>query len=783
MENEKNRATSYTKRSKTIFTISFWSLFFVFFLIVIIFFSNLNKGKYGYMPDFEELENPNLYLATRIYSSDNILMGTYFRENRSQINYNELPQSLINAFIATEDIRYYNHSGVDFKALPRVFTGFFDGGSKGGGSTITQQLAKMLFPRDQDMTTMDLIIRKFKEWVIAVKLERSYTKEEIIAMHLNKFDFLNLAVGIETAAKVYFDTTPDALTLTQSAMLVGMAQNPSRYNPLRRPDETLHRRNVVLSQMLKYDFISKEKFDSLKSEPLGIKFQQVDHNIGKATYFREFLRLWLTAPRPNYDRYLDKRNYVEDSINWVTDPSYGWFNKNFKPDGTKYDIYKDGLKIYTTINNKMQQYAEEAVSEHLGGFLQEEFNKDQINRSKAPFSYLLTHEEIETIMRNTMRRSERWRAMRVAGISEDSITRAFETPTAMSVFSWNGDIDTIMTPRDSIRYYKYFLRAGFMSMEPHTGYVRAYVGGINHRHFKFDKINRARRQIGSTIKPFIYTLAMQNGYSPCHLVPNVEVTFRLPEGSPEEYYTPKYSPNKREGEMVSLIYGLAASLNQLSAWVLKQFSPQAVINIANKLGVNSYMEPYYSICAGASEVLLSEMIGAYCTYANKGIYTKPVYVTRIEDENGNVLADFNPITKEAINEETAYLMLEMMKGVVNFGTSVRLRFRYNLYNEIAGKTGTTNNYSDGWFIGITPDLVSGVWVGGEERSIRFRTITLGQGASMALPIWALYMQKVYEDKSLPYSTESVFERPSQLSVEIDCEKYNKMHGGVDFDKM
>jgi len=684
--------------------------------------------------------------------------------------------------VATEDIRFYKHSGIDFRALPRVVSGAINGGSKGGGSTISQQLAKMLFPREENMSKFDFINRKFQEWVIAVNLEKSFTKEEIIEMYLNKFDFLNLAVGIESAAKVYFDTTPDALNLVQSAMLVGMAKNPSLYNPLRRPEETLHRRNVVLGQMYKYDFITKEAFDTLITKPLGIKFQKVDHNLGSATYFREFLRMWLTASKPIYENYVDLRDYNEDSINWFTDPSYGWCNKNTKPDGTNYDIYSDGLQLYTTVNSRMQKYAEDAIRKHIGGYIQPEFYKDQKHNKKAPFAYELTQDQIDNIMSSTMRRTERWRVMRAAGIPDDSITLSFETPTQMRVFSWDGDIDTVMSPRDSITYYKYFLRAGFMSMEPQTGHVKAYVGGLDYKHFKFDQVTRSRRQVGSTIKPFIYCLAMQNGISPCTKIPNVEVTFKLPEGSPNEYYTPKFSETDYDGEMITLKFGLAQSLNQISAWVLKQYSPQAVVSIAKKMGVNSHMDAYPSICVGAPEVLLSEMVGAYCTFANKGIFTKPMYITRIEDKNGNVLATFNANQKEAISEETAFLMLDLMKGVVDMGTSVRLRLTYKLYNELAGKTGTTNNHSDGWFIGIAPELVSGAWVGGEERSIRFRYITLGQGAALSLPIFGLYMQKVYADPELPYSDESRFERPSQLSVEIDCDEHDRSNDNGDFNQ-
>jgi penicillin-binding protein 1A len=783
MTEKENAKVIYSRNFAKIFTICFWSVILFIFLTTSIYFFLSSRGVFGFMPTFEQLENPSENLATRIYSSDLELLGTYFRENRSQISFNELSPYLIDALVATEDIRYYKHSGIDFKALPRVFSGLAGGGSKGGGSTITQQLAKMLFPRKENMSKIEIANRKFQEWIIAVKLERSFTKEEIIEMYLNKFDFLNLAVGIESAARVYFDTTPGALNITQSAMLIGMAQNPSLFNPLKRPEETLHRRNIVLSQMLKYDFITQEAFDTLKLKPLGIKFQKADHNVGSATYFREFLRMWLTANKPDLANYSDKREYIEDSINWTNDPSYGWCNKNFKPDGTAYDIYSDGLQLYTTINSRMQRYAEEAVAEHMGGFIQDAFFKDQKNRKKAPFAYDMTDEQIESLMNSSMKRSDRWRALKAFGMREDSIILSFNTPTRMSIFSWKGDIDTVMTPMDSILYYKFYLRAGFMSMEPQTGYVRAYVGGIDYKHFKFDQVSKARRQVGSTIKPFIYCLAMQNGYSPCTKVPNVEVTFKMPVGSPKEFYTPQYSPSKLDGEMITLKMGLAQSLNQISAWVLKQFSPQAAIAIAKKMGVNSQIDPYPSICVGAAEVLLNEMVGAYCTFANKGIYTRPMFITRIEDKNGNVLATFSPRQTEAISEETAYLMIDLMKGVVDMGTSTRLRSQYKLMNEIAGKTGTTNNQSDGWFVGICPDLVSGAWVGGEERSIHFQYITLGQGAALALPIWGLYMQKVYADPKLPYSRDAKFERPNNISVELDCDEYNKNFLGGDFNEM
>jgi penicillin-binding protein 1A len=781
MTKNKNAKLNYSPNFTKRFLIVFWVIILFLFISICAYFYLSSKGVFGKMPTFEELENPNENLATRIYSSDLELLGTYFRENRSEIPFDELSPYLVDALISTEDVRYHQHSGIDFKALPRVVSGLTGGSSKGGGSTISQQLAKMLFPRKDKISKLGIIHRKFQEWIIAVKLERSYTKEEIISMYLNKFDFLNLAVGIESASRVYFDTIPQGLNIEQSAMLIGMLQNPALYNPLKRPEQTQHRRNVVLSQMVKYEYLSKEDFDSIKILPLELKYQKVDHNLGQATYFREFLRLWLTASKPEKSRYFDEREYIEDSINWYTDPSYGWCNKNTKPDGGDYDIYKDGLQIYTTINSRMQRYAENAIKEHMKDYIQPEFFKDQKSNKRGPFSTDITEQQTEEIMERSMRRSERWRAHKAEEMPEDSIKIYFNTPTKMSVFSWNGDIDTVMTPMDSIRYYKYFLRASFMSMEPNTGHVKAYVGGIDYKHFKFDQVTKARRQVGSTIKPFIYCLAMQNGYSPCTKVPNVEVTFKMPPGAGVEYYTPKYSKSSLDGKMITLKQGLANSLNQISAWVLKQFSPQAVVSLVKKMGVNSHIDPYPSICVGAPEVLLSEMVGAYCTFANKGIYTRPAFITHIEDKNGNVLATFTPKQTEAISEETAYLMLDIMRGVVDIGTAVRLRYKYNLNGQLAGKTGTTNAHADGWFIGVAPELVSGVWVGGEERSIRFRYMNMGQGAVLALPIWALYMQKVYEDDALPYDKDAIFEKPIQpLSVEIDCTEYDKNNSDEDF---
>jgi len=770
---------SYSKKTKRKIFITLWSLAVLFVVALVVYFALLSHGVFGYMPTFEDLENPKENLATRVYSSDGQLLGTYFRENRSHIVYDSISPYVIDALIATEDVRFYEHCGIDFKSLPRVFMGIVTGSTKGGGSTISQQLAKMLFPR-QKMNKLEFINRKFQEWVIATKIESQYTKEEIIQMYLNKFDFLNLAVGIESASRIYFDTIPMGLTKTQAAMLVGMAQNPSMYNPIRFPEKALSRRNVVLGQMLKYDKISQAEYDSLSNEPLGIKFRRADHNLGIATYFREFLRLWLSAKEPIRDNYIDEREFIEDSINWAIDPSYGWCNKNLKPDGKPYDIYSDGLQLYTTIDSRMQKYAEEAVAEHVGKYLQPEFTKSMKNNKHAPYYSSIGTSKKEECINSAMKRTERWRVMKKAGFSEEEMKASFYEKDTMSVFSWDGDIDTIMTPMDSMLYYKGFLQAGFLSMEPRTGHVKAYVGGINYMHFKYDNATKSRRQVGSTFKPFIYCLLMQNGYSPCTKVPNIEQTFKLPTG---EYYTPRYSKSKLDGQTITLKQGLAGSLNQISAWALKQTTPEAVVALANKMGVHSQIDPFPSICVGIPQVLLCEMVGAYCTYPNKGIYTRPIYITRIEDKDGNELASFIPIQTEAISEETAALMVELLRGVVDMGTGSRIRFKYGLTGEIGGKTGTTNNNSDAWFMGITPNLVNGAWVGGEEPTIRFSSMTFGQGASAALPIWALYMQKVYADRRLNkiYSPDDKFPMPAGIKDLIDCQEYSQ-GGDYDFDE-
>ena len=783
MADKEKKSVNYKKKFRRI-TIVLWVLFLTPIITIVTLFFLIAQGQLGFMPSIDELANPKSVLATEVYSSDGKVLGTYFKENRSKVNYSDISPNVINALIATEDVRYLEHSGIDFRSLGRVIfkTVLGQDQSSGGGSTITQQLAKMLFPRERNQTKFQLAMRKFKEWVIAVKLEKYYTKEEILAMYLNKFDFLNLAVGIKSASQIYFNETPQELTIEQAAMLVGMAKNPALFNPLRREELTQKRRNVVLSQMVKYGYLEKQVYDSLKVLPLEIDFHRADHKEGIAQYFREYLRSALTAHKPNKKNYWNPVQYSEDSVEWENNPLYGWCNKNNKDNGDNYNIYTDGLRIYTTVNYKMQTYAEQAVTEHIGGYLQKQFDKEQKGRKKAPFAWNVSQKEIDAIMKASVKRSARYADLRRVGKSKDSIDIIFNTPVKMKVFSWNGDIDTVMTPFDSIRYYKYFLRASFMSVDPITGYVKAYVGGMNYTHFQYDMVKKGKRQVGSTFKPFIYTLAMQNGFSPCTKVPNVPVTFDMPEGQPP--YTPKFSTakwtEKTNGKMITLKYGLAHSMNQISAWVLKHYSPEAAIKIARNMGVVSPIDPYPSICVGIPELSLYELVGAYTSFADRGVYTQPIFVTRIEDKNGNLISNFKPTRKEAISAQTAYLMIELMRGVVQYGTSVRIRYKYELTNDIAGKTGTTNNNSDGWFMGITPRLVSGAWVGGEERSIHFRSTAMGGGHSMALPIWARYMKKVYADSTLGYSKEDIFEKPTNMPVDSDCNKTSKGDDAPDY---
>ena len=744
------------------FFVIFWSVVLVGIIGVFVFFWLISAGKLGFMPTFEELENPNNRFASEVYFADGPIMNRYFeKENRKYIEYREIPQSVIDALIATEDVRFYDHSGVDVRGLFRVAKGLLTANtSAGGGSTISQQLAKMLFPRESDLNVFELAIRKFREWVIAVRLEKSYTKEEILTMYLNKYDFLNLAVGISSAADIYFQVPLDSLKVEQAAMLIGMAKNSSYYNPVRRPELTLNRRNVVLSQMYKYDKITREECDSLKKLPLGLNFKRVDHKEGLATYFREYLRLFMTANKPDRKRYRDLSQFRLDSVAWETNPLYGWCKKNVKVDGSHYDLYSDGLKIYTTLDSRMQKYAEEAVREHLSQDLQPLFDKEKVKKLRPPFSNDMTPAEIEEVLDRSIRQSERYRVLSKQGMSFKEIRKTFDQPLKMQVFTWNGIRDTVMTPLDSIKHYKSFFRSGFMVMQPQTGYIKAYVGGPDYRYFMYDMVSAGKRQVGSTIKPILYTLAMQEGLGPCDKVPNIPQTFILPTGEPWS----ARGGTKRQGEMVTLRWGLANSENNISAWVLKQFTPEAVAQMAHKMGITSFIDPVPSVFLGTAEITVKEMVAAYSIFANKGL---PVY--RIEDKYGNVLQEFRPESREVITENTAYLMCNLLEGVVTGGTGVRLRYKYKLMNPMGGKTGTTQKHADGWFMGVTPDLVGGVWVGAEDRSIHFQNLANGQGASMALPIWAKFLLKAYADPRLKMS-DRPFDRPAGINKRLDCDE-------------
>ena len=749
------------------FFVIFWSVVLVGIIGVFVFFWLISAGKLGFMPTFEELENPNNRFASEVYFADGPIMNRYFeKENRKYIEYREIPQSVIDALIATEDVRFYDHSGVDVRGLFRVAKGLLTANtSAGGGSTISQQLAKMLFPRESDLNVFELAIRKFREWVIAVRLEKSYTKEEILTMYLNKYDFLNLAVGISSAADIYFQVPLDSLKVEQAAMLIGMAKNSSYYNPVRRPELTLNRRNVVLSQMYKYDKITREECDSLKKLPLGLNFKRVDHKEGLATYFREYLRLFMTANKPDRKRYRDLSQFRLDSIVWETNPLYGWCKKNVKVDGSHYDLYSDGLKIYTTLDSRMQKYAEEAVREHLSQDLQPLFDKEKVKKLRPPFSNDMTPAEIEEVLDRSIRQSERYRVLSKQGMSFDEIRKTFDQPLEMQVFTWSGIRDTVMTPLDSIKHYKSFFRSGFMVMQPQTGYIKAYVGGPDYRYFMYDMVSAGKRQVGSTIKPILYTLAMQEGLGPCDKVPNIPQTFILPTGEPWS----ARGGTKRQGEMVTLRWGLANSENNISAWVLKQFTPEAVAQMAHKMGITSFIDPVPSVFLGTAEITVKEMVAAYSIFANKGVYNSPLPVYRIEDKYGNVLQEFRPESREVITENTAYLMCNLLEGVVTGGTGVRLRYKYKLMNPMGGKTGTTQKHADGWFIGVTPDLVGGVWVGAEDRSIHFQNLANGQGASMALPIWAKFLLKAYADPRLKMS-DRPFDRPAGINKRLDCDE-------------
>ena len=739
-----------------------WSLLGASALTAIVAFWAINNGYIGYMPPIEELQNPINRYATQIYSSDGKIMGTwnYNRENRVLVDYSQLSPSLIQALVATEDVRFYDHSGIDFFALGRAIVkrGLLRQKSAGGGSTITQQLAKQLYSGTAH-SVMERLLQKPIEWVIAVQLERNYTKDEIIAMYLNYFDFLHNAVGIKTASNTYFSKDPKDLKITEAAVLVGLCKNPSYYNPVRHHDRSQERRNVVLGQMVKAGYLTEAQYQQYSAEPLKLNFHVSDHKDGVAVYFRDFLRRYMMAKKPERSDYpsWNMVKYHQDSINWETDPLYGWCNKNRKRNGDNYNVYTDGLKVYTTIDSRMQEYAEQAAREHIVKYLQPAFDKENRGRKSAPYSGKLSAEQVNKILMRSVRQCERYRVLKESGASEEEIKRSFNTKTEMSVFTYHGEKDTVMTPMDSIRYYKSFLRCGFMSMCPQNGHVKAYVGGLDFMHFAYDMCMEGRRQVGSTIKPFLYSLAMENGFSPCDEAPNVQETYIVGGRA----WTPRNGSRARYGEMVTLKWGLQQSNNWISAYLMSKLNPQAFVTLLREYGINNpEIHPSMALCLGPCDITVGEMVSAYTAFVNHGIRTSPLFVTKITDNEGNTIAEFQPRMNEVISEESANKMLYMLKAVVEGGTAGRLRYKYNITGDIAGKTGTTNNNSDAWFMGITPTLVSGCWVGGEDRDIHFTMTSMGQGAAGALPVWAYYMRRVYADKRLGYNGNAVFDLPA-----------------------
>lgn len=721
------------------------------------------NGWIGYLPELEDLQNPINRYATQVYSSDGKVLGTWHlnKENRVVVPYEKISPYVVNALVATEDERFYEHSGIDFWALGRAIVkrGILGQTEAGGGSTITQQLAKQLYS-EKAHSTLERLMQKPIEWVIAIKLERNYTKQEIIALYLNYFDFLHNAVGIKTAANTYFNKEPSQLDICESATLVGLCKNPSLFNPVRYPERARQRRNVVLAQMLKVGYFTQAQYDKERVKPLKLDFHRIDHKDGTATYFREFLRLYMMAKRPDRNdesRYpsWNQNQYVYDSIAWETDPLYGWCNKNRKRDGEPYNLYADGLKVYTTIDSRMQEFAEQAMYDHVAHYLQPQFERENRGKPNAPYSNL-SAKQVASILNRSKTQSERYRVMRQAGCSDEEIDEAFNTKVHMTVFTYHGDVDTLMSPMDSIRYYKKFLRSGMMSMDPKTGAVKAYVGGLNYEHFMYDMVMSGRRQVGSTIKPFLYSLAMENGYSPCDVAPNVQRTYMV-AGKP---WTPRNGSRSRYGQMVTLKWGLAQSNNWISAYLMSRLNPYQLVQLLHDYGINNPdIYPSMSLCLGPCDVSVAEMVSAYTAFANHGIRCAPLFVSRIEDNEGNLITEFQPRMNEVISAETAQKMLVMMMGVVDGGTAGRLRFRYNLTGQIGAKTGTTNLNSDGWFIGFTPDLVTGVWVGGEDRDIHFGSMAMGQGATVSLPIWALYMKSLYAHPDLGYDPEAKFDLP------------------------
>ena len=747
------------------FFLYIWILYTLLVLALGGIFYSIFTGYIGYMPEIEELENPVNKFASQVISSDGKLIGTwsYSRANRIFVGYNDISPSVIQALIATEDERFYEHSGIDFKALFRAIVkrGLFMQKSAGGGSTITQQLAKQLYSEKAE-NVKERLLQKPIEWVIALKLERYYTKEEILTMYLNHFDFLHNAVGIKTAAKTYFDKDPKDLTVNESATLIGMCKNPSYFNPVRNQERCVQRRNVVLSQMEKVGYLSSDDANRLKLDPLNLNFHRTDHKEGSAAYLRDYLRQVLMAKKPNRSDYASwqGQKYYEDSLAWETDPVYGWCNKNVKRDGTTYNIYTDGLKVYTTIDSRMQKYAEDAVYKHVVEELQPLFDKELKSNKNAPYASSLSADEVAKKFQRAKHQCARYIQMKSDGYSESEIEDAFNTPTEMTVYTPHGEIDTVMTPSDSIKYYKRFLRTGFMVMDNETGYVKAYVGGTNFSHFQYDMCTQGRRQVGSTIKPYLYSLAMENGWSPCDEAPNIQQTYQVGN----QTWTPRNGSRARYGEMVTLKWGLATSNNWISAWLMNQMSPSALVRLIHEYGIlNKDIVPSMSLCLGPCDISVSEMVGAYSAFPMKGVRRIPTYITRIEDSDGNIVAEFLPRVHEVISEESSYKMITLMRGVIDGGTGGRMRGRYKITAPMGGKTGTTNDNSDGWFVGYTPSLTFGAWVGGEERDIHFNSMAVAQGASAALPIAAYFLQKMYADNSLHYSQSENFNVPGNFN--------------------
>lgn len=741
-------------------------------------FYGIFMGEIGYMPDIEQLQNPVNKYATQVFSSDGKQLGTwsYSSANRVFTDFSNMPPALVNALISTEDERFYEHNGIDFQALLRAIVkrGLLQQKNAGGGSTITQQLAKQLYSA-KAATTRERLLQKPIEWVIALKLERFYTKEEIVSMYFNYFDFLHNAVGIRTAALTYFGKEPMELDTCQCALLVGMCKNPSYYNPVRHPERCIERRNIVLMQMEKTGYLTSAQRRELRERPLGLNFHRVTHNDGHGTYLRDYLRIMLMAKKPVRSDYADwqKQKYYEDSLAWEQDPLYGWCNKNFNREGRPYNIYTDGLKVYTTLDSRMQKYAEEAVDQHVTGELQPLFDKELRTNKNAPYAAAISADKARADLARAKRQCSRYIEMKKAGYSDAEIDKAFSTPVEMTVYTLQGDKDTIMSPIDSIRHYKSFLRTGFMCMDSETGHVKAYIGGIDYSHFQYDMCTQGKRQVGSTIKPYLYSLAMENGWTPCDVAPNVQQSYTV---AGNQIWTPRNGSKAHYGEMVTLKWGLAMSNNWISAWLLSQLSPELFVKLLHDFGIqNQDIVPSLALCLGPCDISVAEMVGAYSAFPQKGVRRYPLFVTRIEDNDGNVLTQFQARVKEVISEEAAYKMIVMMRGVMDGGTGSRMRGRYKITAPMGGKTGTTNDNSDGWFVGYTPRLCFGAWVGGDERDVHFASMAYGQGANSALPIVAYFLQKVYADSSLGYTQTENFDIPGHFDP---CMSVLDEDGGV-----